>query len=31
MDIARLELWIGPNYVLLGNFRKLMPTSLIVV
>jgi hypothetical protein len=24
MDIARLELWIGSNYVLLGNFRQLM-------
>jgi hypothetical protein len=29
MDIAGLELWIGPNYVLSSNFRQLMPTTLI--
>jgi len=29
MDIVKLELWIGLHYVLLGNFRQLMPTSLI--
>jgi hypothetical protein len=30
MDIAGLELWIGSNYVLLGNFRQLMHATLIV-
>jgi hypothetical protein len=29
MDTAGLELWIGPNYVLSGNFRQLMPAALI--
>jgi hypothetical protein len=29
MDIARLELWIGPNYVLSNNFRQLMHAALI--
>jgi len=30
MDTAGLELWIGLNYVLSGNFRQLMPAALIV-
>jgi hypothetical protein len=29
MDIVGLELWIGPDYVLLGNFRQLMHVALI--
>jgi len=30
MDSAGLELWIGLNYILSGNFRQLMPAALIV-
>jgi hypothetical protein len=29
MDIVGLELRIGLNYVLSGNFRQLMPAALI--
>jgi hypothetical protein len=29
MDTAGLELWIGQNYVLSGNFRQLVPAALI--
>jgi len=30
MDTIELELWICLNYVLLGNFKQLMPAALIV-
>jgi hypothetical protein len=30
MDTTGLELWIGPNYVLSGNFKQLMLVALIV-
>jgi hypothetical protein len=30
MDTTRLELWIGSNYVLSGNFRQLLLVALII-